>query len=345
MIAALARVDLAMLVTSWSPTHSVGVISAIQAGVRVLSMPGVRTEMLGRGALTADYDAVRRLTERWGEYFARGSQVRLTTAAGTDLSSDLGGWARRPFLDDGTLPRGVGGVGNMPAGEVAVAPLEGTTRGVVVADLTISTTPHPLREPVRIEVEAGRVVAVRGGEEARVFEEALAAHGESSRVVAEIALGTNPAALHIGVVIEDEKGLGTAHVGFGHAVGLGGLNSSTIHADAIFSEVTMSVDGVDLIRHGEVEAGALERESLASMAGAGGGYRLGPVPTATRDGLLHAVWSDVRQRDRWAQVGDEAAARLAAQVMAGGTLTAEAGSPEARALELLERYGAVQAER
>lgn len=332
-----------MLVTSWSPTHSPGVIAAVRAGVRVLSMPGVRSDMLAQGGLTADYQAVKKLTERWGEYFARGATVRLTTAAGTDLVSDLGGWARPPFLDDGSLPKGTGGVGNMPAGEVAVAPMEQATRGRVVADLTISTTPAPLGEPVVIDVEGGRVVAISGGGEARTFEAALDAHGDSSRVVAEIALGTNPTALHIGVVIEDEKRLGTAHIGFGHAVGLGGLNKSSIHADAIFGGVTMSIDGVELVRDGEVVTQALRREGLEAFAGAGGRYCQGPADVRVVEELLYAAWTDVPGRQRWAQVGDADAARVAAQVLGSGLLEAEPASPQARALELMSRYRVVVA--
>jgi leucyl aminopeptidase (aminopeptidase T) len=339
IVAALASCDLAALVTSWSATHSPGVIAAVQAGTRVLSMPGVRSSMLNEGALTADYKRVRELTERWGEYFARGSRVRLTTHAGTDLTADLGGWSRPPFLDDGTMPRGIGMVGNMPAGEIAVAPVEGSAHGRVIADLTMSTTPRPVSGPVTIDVENGKVTAVRGGPEADDFEAALSAHGDSSRVVAEIALGTNPGALHIGVVIEDEKRLGTAHVGFGHSIGLGGLNVSTIHADAIFASVTMTVDGVELIRDGVPVAEAIAREPLSMFPGAGGRYRAGGVPGEIVDGRLHAAWLDVRGRRRLAQVGDDEAAGMAAGVLTAERWAAAAGSPEARVLELMQRYG------
>ena len=342
LVAALARADLAALVTSWSATHSPGVIAAVEAGVRVLSMPGVRSDMLGRGALTADYGAVRELTERWGEHFARGSRVRVTTHAGTDLTADLGGWSRRPFLDDGSLPRGVGGVGNMPAGEVAVAPIEGTAAGRIITDLTISTTPSPLKVPVTIDVEEGRVVAVRGAEEAKQFEAALEKHGESSRLVAEIALGTNPNALHIGVVIEDEKCLGTGHVGFGHAVGLGGLNTSTIHADAIFGAVTLTIDGIELVRDGTVVPTGLRRESLGDMAGIGGRFQVGPAKTEVHDGALFAAWQDVRGRERLAQVGDEAASIAAAALLQRGRLEAAPGTEEAMILDLLHHYAVIR---
>jgi leucyl aminopeptidase (aminopeptidase T) len=304
VVASFAATDVVIFVNSWSPTHSPSVIAAMRSGLRVLSMPGVRTDMLDAGGMTADYEAVQALTVAWGERFARGGTIRLTTELGTDITGELGGLDRKPLVDGGSLPRGRGGLGNMPAGEIAICPIEGSTYGRVVAELTVSTTKRPLIDPIELEIRDGLIVNVKGGREARDFESALDLHGPSAKVVAEVALGTNGAARHIGVVIEDEKICGTAHLGFGNAVGFGGQNQSTIHIDAIFGDVTCELDGQLLLDRGIIVPGGLEPPPIESIRPHSG--KIEPIdhPTRVSDGLLYASWDDVHGSEYWAQVGD-----------------------------------------
>jgi len=343
VVAALRVSDVAILsTTTWSASHSAGVISAIEGGLRVLSMPGVTYDMFLEGAMTADYDEVERQSIVWGERFARGHQIRITTARGTDLTAGLGGWGRAPFLDIGKPPA-TGGLCNIPGGEVALAPIEGTASGVVVADIMLSTSKGSLTEPVELTIVDGVVTRVKGGQAAREFEAALERHGDSARVVAEVAIGTNAASRFVGVVIEDEKKLGTAHVGFGHAVGLGGKNASTMHADAIVDHATLSIDGVLLIKDGVVMPEGEAREAIGDFAGQGGRYRTTGAATRRADGYLERSWRDIAGETRWMRVGDDAAARLLAD-LDKTPLTAEAGTDQARQLELLALYGLVEPE-
>lgn len=341
VVAALRVSDVAILsTTTWSASHSAGVISAIESGLRVLSMPGVTYDMFHEGAMTADYDEVERLSIVWGERFMRGGQIRITAARGTDLTASLGGWTRGPFLDIGKPPAS-GGLCNIPGGEVAFAPIEGTAQGVVVADVMLSTSRGSLAEPVELTIADGVVTRVRGGAAAREFEAALERHGDSARVVAEVAIGTNASARFVGVVIEDEKKLGTAHVGFGHAVGLGGKNMSSMHADAIVDKATLSIDGVHLIKDGTVMPEGQARERLAGFAGRGGRYRRRDAQTRITGGRLERSWLDIAGETRWMQVGDDEAARLVAG-LDRLPLSAAPGSDEARQLDLLALYGLVE---
>jgi leucyl aminopeptidase (aminopeptidase T) len=341
VVAALRTSDIAVLATTtWSASHSAGVIAAIEAGVRVLSMPGVTYEMFSHGAMTADYGEVQRLTELWGELFARGRRVRVTTELGTDVTADLGGLVRTPFLDFGAISPG-GGLANMPGGEVAFAPIEGTANGTVIADIMLSTTPGNLAEVVRIDIADGKVTTVTGGPAAAEFLREMERHGKSAREVAEIAIGTNAAARLIGVVLEDEKKLGTAHLGFGHSVGIGGRNASTIHADAIVADATVTVDGTDLIRHGNVTEEGQRREAVGAFSGNGGIYRATGRPTRSVDGHLEAPWADSSGFERWCPVGDDESAALA-DGWQGRPLTARPGTLEARRLQLLARYGIIE---
>jgi leucyl aminopeptidase (aminopeptidase T) len=341
VVAALRASDIAILATTtWSASHSAGVSAAIESGVRVLSMPGVTYEMFEVGAMAADFEEVERLTVLWGELFARGKTVRIRTQAGTDITAELGGFTRAPFLDTGTMRR-EGGLGNMPGGEVAFAPIEGTASGLIVADIMLSTTPGNLTEPVEITVVDGRVADVRGGAAAAEFLAELNRHGESARVVAEIAVGTNPSARLIGVVLEDEKLLGTAHVGFGHSVGIGGRNESTIHADAIVADATVTIDGVDIVRDGAVTPEGQRRESLLEFQGRGATFSATGKATRVVDGHLEAPWTDSAGQERWHPVGDDASAALLVGWEAR-PLAAETGTQAARMLHLLARYGVVE---
>lgn len=343
VVAAIRASDIAILATTmWSASHSAGVIAAIDGGVRVLSMPGVTFDMFSNGAMTADYDEVERLTVLWGELFARGRRIRVTTAKGTDVSAELGGLTRSPFLDTGSM-RHEGGLANMPGGEVAFAPIEGTSQGKIVADVMLSTSPGNLSEEIEIEIVDGRVGSVTGGTAAAEFTQELERHGESARVVAEIAVGTNASARFVGVVLEDEKALGTAHVGFGHSVGIGGLNASTIHADAIVAKATVNIDGVDLIRDGVVTPEGQLREALAAFNGRGGTYRTTGLPSRSIDGHLEAPWTDSAGQERWSPVGDDASS-VEVDGWLDRSLVAEPGTIDARRLQLLARYGLVELE-
>lgn len=337
--AAIRDSDVVILLTSVSASYSPSVTAALRSGVRVLSMPGVRADMFDAGAMTADYDAVQGLTERWGERFARGTTVAVTTAAGTSITADLGGWKRAPLLDTGRLARGTGALTNMPAGEVAICPIEGSARGQVVVDLTVSTSRRPVTDPICIAVADGRITAIEGGDEAQGLAKELDKHGSTAYAVAEIALGTNQLARHIGVVIEDEKALGSGHLGFGHAVGLGGSNVSGIHVDGIFSKATVAIDGVHLVTNGEIMEEGLERERLDQFPGAGGTYEVGPAECRVSGGRLEAIWKDLHGLTHWAQVGDQEAATAAAVALKDGdVLSPSGGSREARIAELLVAY-------
>ena len=296
-------------------------------------------DMLDVGGMTADYDAVQALTVAWGERFVRGGQIRLTTALGTDIVAELGGLDRRPLIDGGRIPRGRGGLGNMPAGEVAICPVEGTTQGRVVADLTVSTTKRPLTQPIQLEIRDGLLVGVEGGPEARDFEAALELHGPSAKVVAEVALGTNASARHIGIVIEDEKMCGTAHLGFGNAIGFGGKNRSGIHIDAIFGAVTCTLDGQPLLEGGIIAPAGLQPRSLESITPLEGGVEPTHRPTRVHNGRLYVEWDDVHGTAYWSQVGDPATSKAAADLVASEGWIDRLQDP--RLASLLYSYGLV----
>jgi hypothetical protein len=167
--------------------------------------------------------------------------IRVRGRAGTDLTFRIGD---RKWKTD-AIPITAGEFHNYPNGEVFVSPLEDGADGVLVADLTVPYTVDGLvDEPVTLRFEGGRVSSIEGGKAAAMLLELVEEAGESGRVIAELGIGLNDAVRPRGHVLLDEKAGGTAHVAIGNNTGsYGGVNSSPIHVDCIFSEPEIEADG------------------------------------------------------------------------------------------------------
>ena len=68
---------------------------------------------------------------------------------------------------------------------------------------------------------------------------------------AELGLGTNPCGIFGRSILEDEKVLGTAHIGFGNDTFLGGINSGP-HLDGVLKDVTLEVGNKRIINNGKL---------------------------------------------------------------------------------------------
>ncbi len=93
-----------------------------------------------------------------------------------------------------------------------------------------------------MQLAEGRAVSA-DGDAGRWLLKTLDAGGDSGRVLAELGIGTNPAAILSGSILEDEKVVGTAHVAFGTNVSFGGTNASAVHIDGMLLEPTVELDG------------------------------------------------------------------------------------------------------
>lgn len=193
--------------------------------------------------LAVDCLAIAECTAATAARLAVARQVRLVTAAGTDLTFTVAG---RPVHQDTGVLRDPGAYGNLPAGEAFVAPLEESAEGRVVVDLSLGDI--PLDGPVTLTFRGGRAVAVAGGEAARELERRLGAPGDrpGAWTLGEFGLGTNPGAGLRGRAPLDEKVLGTAHIALGSNTHFGGANRAETHYDCVISKPTVYVDGADL---------------------------------------------------------------------------------------------------
>ena len=215
-----------------------------------------RQEIFAR-TLPIDYAQLKRTSEWVAARFTSASTVRITSPAGTDILLALN---RRPGMsDDGNL-QDPGAFGNLPAGEGYVAPIESKGDGTIVVDGSLAGY-GLLPSPVRITVKDGRAVDA-DTDAGRWLLEVLDSGGEYGRSLAELGIGTNPAATLTGNVLEDEKVVWTAHIAFGTSAGLGGVNVAGVHIDGVLLRATVEVDGESLLDEGRL----LSREGLAGQA-------------------------------------------------------------------------------
>lgn len=232
---AMKQADVIIAATSRSLSHKQSRLAACQIGSRTVSMPGITLDIMMHDGMLADFNQIKQVAERLREELRDSEKIELQTPAGTKLTLDTSGciWS----LDTGICHRR-GCCTNLPAGEIYTTP--GNASGKIVVDGSISNIGR-LSQPLEITVERGRVVDVRG-EQAQVFMEMLDTDPQGRRV-AELGIGLNPCARLIGHSLEDEKVLGTAHIGFGDNSTIGGRLRSSIHVDVITTEPEILADG------------------------------------------------------------------------------------------------------
>ena len=244
--ALMAWADAAFGVTTWSLSHCRARVVACAEGLRFASMPSLTEDIFLR-TLPVDYPWMSSAGGRLATLLSDADTCRLTSPQGTDVTLSL--TDREGRNDDGDL-RAPGAFGNLPAGEGYIAPVETAGEGTIVFDGAM-TGVGVLDEPLVVTLRGGSVVDAFGPA-ADALLGALDGAGPTGRMVAELGIGTNPAARIIGIVLEDEKVLGTAHIAFGTSTGLGGANQSTIHIDGIMRRPTIEIGGRTALADGQL---------------------------------------------------------------------------------------------
>ena len=169
-------------------------------------------------AYDIDYAAVAEACKREQERFAGVKSVVLRTGEGCALSFDLTG--REWHIDAGD--------GDLPCGEIYIAPLEDRTQGAVYFE-TFYLNGVKYGQ-VRLEIEGGRVVRSNRAEITAFFEK----QPPENRVVCELGFGMNPNVTDLcGVPVLDEKMCGTFHIAVGANQMFGGANEASAHIDFV----------------------------------------------------------------------------------------------------------------
>jgi aminopeptidase len=240
--AALLECDVFIAPTSRSLSHTTARKRASDAGIRGATMPGVTEDMLAR-VMAVDFDRMASRSDAVARLLDEHGQAHITCPRGSDLTLEFTG---RPGISDNGDLTAKGAFGNLPCGEAFIAPVgaDGQLVASSLAPLGISD------EPVTLILEGGRLAGAQGGLGPE-FLERLDAHGEAGRNLAELGVGTNDRAQLTGLVLEDEKILGTIHVAFGASAGIGGTVSVPIHLDVVALEATLEIGDVKVLERGQ----------------------------------------------------------------------------------------------
>ena len=228
----VARVVIAMANNSTSHTRFRWLANV--AGARFASLPHFDPEMFFT-SMAVDWGQLAARTARLADAVNQGVSVVLATPAGTKLTFSIAG--RRAEGDDGLLAS-PGSFGNLPAGEVYLAPLEGTAEGVMVIEYAPT---RKLSSPLSLKIVSGEVVAIDGDDPHRHWLEGKFAECAKNRNIAELGIGTNDRATRPDNVLEAEKILGTVHIALGDNSGFGGIVSTPFHEDYVLYQPSLAV--------------------------------------------------------------------------------------------------------
>jgi aminopeptidase len=244
----MQKFDVVFCPTAKSLTHTDARRAASAKGVRIATFPGITKEVMIRG-MNADYKAISKRTLKLKSILEKGKKVRVTAPAGTDISFEIKG---RKVIPSKGLFHKKGESGNLPTGEAFLAPVEGTANGVFVVDGSMAGLGLIKNVNIKIEVEKGFATKITGGTAAKKLKVMLDKVGKKARNIAEFGIGTNDSAKLSGILLEDEKVMGTIHIALGNNISMGGSVNVPIHLDGVVKKPTVWMDGKLLMKDGKL---------------------------------------------------------------------------------------------
>lgn len=227
--------------------------------MRAVWTPGITQDMMARTA-NIDYQLLQQRCLELHSIFEGATSVHITSPGGTDVTIGIKG--RDLLFDNGDFSKpGTGG--NIPAGEVFISPVVGTTEGTIVYDgsMTFFDGDALVESPITCKVEEGFVTSITGGASAKrllktvtdaenkamaMEKEGKLPQGQGSvykknaRNIGELGIGLNPSALITGNMLEDEKAFHTCHFAIGE--NYDNDAPSLIHLDGVVREPTIVVN-------------------------------------------------------------------------------------------------------
>lgn len=176
-------------------------------------------------AMDIDYDALYKICEQKKNEVSNATGVTICTGKGNELHMFLEN--RKWFIDAGD--------GDLPCGEIYIAPIENKTNGTIFFDTIYITNPtKPSKrekfEQILFTVKDGKITNA-DNEKVQAFLEECEA-GDST--VCELGIGLNEHVTSLcGCALLDEKMIDTFHIAIGDNTMFGGENEAQIHMDFI----------------------------------------------------------------------------------------------------------------
>lgn len=178
-------------------------------------------------AMSVNYNELKTRTRELHKTLEGSKTVEIQTKDKALLMSvDNRSW----FKDDGN--------GDLPAGEVYIAPIEDSAYGQI--HIPFAFVNGVEYKDLDMSFEKGRLVECSSQQ----LLEMLRSIHPDSMVLAELGIGLNDKVTElIGYATLDEKCLGTAHIALGMNTMFGGKNSCPVHFDFVFTPSNFLVDG------------------------------------------------------------------------------------------------------
>jgi leucyl aminopeptidase (aminopeptidase T) len=187
----------------------------------------------------------------------RAVAVHVWAPGGTDITLGIEGRTARADDGDFSTP---GSGGNLPAGETFISPRNGTARGRIVFDGSISVHEGDLfiKHPITCTVSGGFVREIDGDAEAAILRATIEQaetnallfeqdgrlpkgsgklYAKNARNIGELGIGLNPSARITGNMLEDEKAYRTCHFAIG--MNYDDDAPSLIHLDGLVRKPTI----------------------------------------------------------------------------------------------------------
>ncbi len=243
----MVKHDVILILTTKSLTHTKAARRAAKKGARIASMPGITKEMLER-SVDVDYKEMEKQTEKMKQILNNGKEAVIKTKKGTNIKFSI---EKRKAEGSAGILNKKGALGNLPAGEAFLAPVENTANGKIIIDGSILNL--KIKNPITIKVKDGYAETIEGKFEARLLKETLEkVRNKKAYNIAELGIGTNPKAIVTGSTLEDEKVKGTCHLAFGNNKGFGGKIEVPVHIDGIILRPTIFIDGKVMMKDGKI---------------------------------------------------------------------------------------------
>lgn len=194
-----------------------------------MKIPFKKLDKIFWDTMDVDFNKLYRFNERLIKKLKGVRKIRIIGDK-TNLEFSVRG---RKFLNDcGIVAREKIGYMNLPAGEVFTAPVETSANGHIYFDLPCMYHYGKQVEGVWFRFKNGKVVEYKINKGKKNFEDVIKNASGAKTTIAELGIGTNPHAKPTGgMIIVDEKLLGTIHIAIGQNKLYGGVNEATIHWD------------------------------------------------------------------------------------------------------------------
>lgn len=244
----MAQFDVVICPTRRSLTHTDARRNACANGARVATLPGITKEIFVR-CLAAESEIIEELSNKLVEKFKGVSFVRVVTKLGTDITMDI---RNRRVIPSTGIIREKGSGGNLPSGEVYLAPVEGSSNGTIVFDGSVAGI-GILESPMKLTVKDGYIIDIdtTDNPQAKQLLDTLNEVGKDAFAIAELGIGTNHKAIISGLILEDEKALKTCHIAMGNNKGMGGSIDIPLHIDGIIKNPDIYFDNELIMQNGD----------------------------------------------------------------------------------------------